>query len=569
MAECDPLESLQKEASCSICLDYFSDPVSINCGHSFCRDCITRCSGKSDRRFACPQCRGIAQKRKFRPNRELRNLAEIAKKLISRVGDAARVGGVCPKHQEPLKLFCQEDQTAICVVCDRSQAHRAHTVAPIEEAAQECKEHIQSKLKSLKEERERLQGLKVMGEKRSQKHLQQARAERWKITSVFKQLHQFQDEQERLLLMWLEDTEKEIVQTQSENDRRISAEISHLGNLIRELEGMNPQPENKSLQDARSALTRCDTRAFQHLTEKFPRVEKSLKDLSQKNIILKEALRKFKESLPVELDVQWANVTLDPDTANPHLVLSEDRRSVRWDETPQNLPDNPQRFDTYCSVLGHEGFTAGRHYWEVQLGNRGFWAVGVARDSAWRKGWISLDPSQGIWAVGICGDRFQAFTSFETVQPLNGRPRTIRVSLDYDKGHVAFFDADNETLAFAFTPTSFNGEKILPFFWVWESTWVHEPPLTPDAPLLSLSVCCSLHVLAFPWQKRTEDEKQKVLSKCAQVHKLQDEKEACSLLSEELSRVGTLIEEVERKCQQPGCRILKKEEGAPLLPAER
>lgn len=162
-------------------------------------------------------------------------------------------------------------------------------------------------------------------------------------------------------------------------------------------------------------------------------------------------------------------MTLDPDTANPHLVLSEDRRSVRWDETPQNLPDNPQRFDTYCSVLGHEGFTAGRHYWEVQLGNRGFWAVGVARDSAWRKGWISLDPSQGIWAVGICGDRFQAFTSFETVQPLNGRPRTIRVSLDYDKGQVAFFDADNETLAFAFTPTSFNGEKILPFFWVWES----------------------------------------------------------------------------------------------------
>ncbi|KFV49171.1 Butyrophilin subfamily 1 member A1, partial [Gavia stellata] len=161
------------------------------------------------------------------------------------------------------------------------------------------------------------------------------------------------------------------------------------------------------------------------------------------------------------------NVTLDPDTANPHLVLSEDRRSVRWDETPQNLPNNPQRFDTYCSVLGCEGFTAGRHYWEVQLGSRGFWAVGVARDSAWRKGWINLDPSQGIWAVGICGDRFQAFTSFETVQPLNGRPRTIRVSLDYEKGHVAFFDADNETLAFAFPPTSFNGEKILPFFWVW------------------------------------------------------------------------------------------------------
>ncbi|KFQ11875.1 E3 ubiquitin-protein ligase TRIM39, partial [Haliaeetus albicilla] len=134
-AECNPLESLQKEASCSICLDYFSDPVSINCGHSFCRDCITRCSGKSDQRFACPQCRGIAQKRKFRPNRELRNLAEIAKKLSMQAGYVAGAGNVCPKHQEPLKLFCQEDRTAICVVCDRSHAHRAHTVAPIEEAA--------------------------------------------------------------------------------------------------------------------------------------------------------------------------------------------------------------------------------------------------------------------------------------------------------------------------------------------------------------------------------------------------------------------------------------------------
>lgn len=66
--------------------------------------------------------------------------------------------------------------------------------------------------------------------------------------SVFKQLHQFQNEQERLLLMWLEDTEKQIVQTQTENDRKISMEISYLGNLIQELERMSPQPENKSLQ---------------------------------------------------------------------------------------------------------------------------------------------------------------------------------------------------------------------------------------------------------------------------------------------------------------------------------
>ncbi|NXH71253.1 TRI27 protein, partial [Hydrobates tethys] len=97
-----------------------------------------------------------------------RNLAEIAKKLSSKGGYAVGGGNLCPKHQEPLKLFCREDGAAICVVCDRSRAHRAHAVAPIEEAAQDCKEQIQSKLKSLKDEREKLQGLKLSGGKRSQ-----------------------------------------------------------------------------------------------------------------------------------------------------------------------------------------------------------------------------------------------------------------------------------------------------------------------------------------------------------------------------------------------------------------
>ncbi|XP_053903430.1 zinc finger protein RFP-like isoform X3 [Malaclemys terrapin pileata] len=470
MAAPDPVECLQKEVSCSICLDYFTDPVSIDCGHNFCRDCIRQCSKKSEAKLSCPQCRGTALKRKFRPSRELANVAEIAKRLSCQAAQGAGRERVCETHQEGLKLFCEEDQSPICLICRESRAHRFHTVAPIEEAIQDYKE--------------------------------QTKTQRCKIVSEFEQLRHLLEEQERLLLAQLGELEKEIVNWQNGSVAKLSEEISHLSELISELEKKYQQPVSEFLQDIRSTLIRCKVGDFQQPLEIFPDVEKRLSNFSQKNIVLKETLRKFKDSLPSELEVEWGvsqpgrgcwgvsemvpaspraelcpsgsdslspavNVTLDPDTANPHLVLTEDRKSVRWEDTPQDLPNNPERFDTYCCVLGREGFTSGRNDWEVHLGQQGFWTVGIARESVWRKGWISLDPTQGIWAVGLCGGQYRAYP--DTLLPLSRRPGKIRVSLDYERGQVAFFDVDNEAPIFTFHPASFNGERILPFFWVWES----------------------------------------------------------------------------------------------------
>ena len=139
MATQSPVESLHSEASCSICLGYFQDPVSIHCGHNFCRACITRCWEGLEAHFCCPQCRQTALRKSFRPSRELANIAEIARQLSPRAGGAAGQENFCKQHQEALKLFCKEDQQPICVVCDRSQAHRFHAVVAIEEAAQEYK----------------------------------------------------------------------------------------------------------------------------------------------------------------------------------------------------------------------------------------------------------------------------------------------------------------------------------------------------------------------------------------------------------------------------------------------
>uniref|UniRef100_A0A8C8VFN0 Butyrophilin subfamily 1 member A1-like n=1 Tax=Pelusios castaneus TaxID=367368 RepID=A0A8C8VFN0_9SAUR len=163
-----------------------------------------------------------------------------------------------------------------------------------------------------------------------------------------------------------------------------------------------------------------------------------------------------------------ANITLDPDTAHPRLIVSEDRKSVRQGDAQQHLRDNPERFDYECCVLGCEGFTSGSCYWEVEAGDGKHWAVGVAKESVSRKGEFmsNLNPEGGIWAVRLYGDQFQALTSPKSSLSLRRSPRRIRVCLDCERGQVIFFDADNQALIFAFPLASFTGERLRPWLWV-------------------------------------------------------------------------------------------------------
>ncbi|XP_074932564.1 butyrophilin subfamily 1 member A1-like isoform X4 [Phalacrocorax aristotelis] len=185
--------------------------------------------------------------------------------------------------------------------------------------------------------------------------------------------------------------------------------------------------------------------------------------------------------------VEEVHVTLDADTAHPQLILSDGGKSVRRGDMRQEVPDNPERYDTDRCVLGQEGFTSGRYFWDVDVGMEegGIWALGVAKESTERKGEIDRDPRNGIWAIGHWWGEYWAQTSPErTVLSLTKRPRMIRVSLDTEAQEVAFFNADNQDLLYTFQLGPLSGERIRPWFWVYLSAQLtlKSPPSPPPVP---------------------------------------------------------------------------------------
>nr|XP_033779528.1 butyrophilin subfamily 1 member A1-like isoform X2 [Geotrypetes seraphini]XP_033779530.1 butyrophilin subfamily 1 member A1-like isoform X2 [Geotrypetes seraphini] len=171
------------------------------------------------------------------------------------------------------------------------------------------------------------------------------------------------------------------------------------------------------------------------------------------------------------------DVTLDPETAHPKLILSEDWKSFRWGYTSQTLPESPKRFEISCCVLGCQGFTSGRHYWEVQVGDGSGCAMGVCKDSVKRKEGIKKQsPEGGFWTVENRFGKYSALTFPKTPISLTERTRAVGIFLDYEAGEVSFYDADNKSHLFTFTDT-FTG-ILRPFFSVYFQTLTIRPVAT-------------------------------------------------------------------------------------------
>ncbi|XP_041334286.1 E3 ubiquitin-protein ligase TRIM7-like isoform X3 [Pyrgilauda ruficollis] len=456
--------SLQDEATCSVCLEFFKDPVSIECGHNFCRACIAKSWRELHADFPCPQCREVFQQQSFRPNRQLANMSEIIGQLALRGARAAAEDALCAKHREALKLYCKDDRRSICVVCDRSREHRPHAVVPVDEAAEEYKEKIQGRLDFLRKERQELLEFKVNDDKKTQELLKTIESERQKLLSDFERLRQFLHDQEHILLGQLDKMEKNIARRQNENITDLSKEITLLNKLIAELEEKIQQPMLEFLKDVAGVISRSDDVKCQKPVPVCTDMKMHVCNFSLKTVVLEKVLKKFREHLQDELGRgEKEDLTLDPDSANHLLILSADLKSVRMGCRKQELPDNPKRFDTNSRVLASTGFKSGRHYWEVEVGPSDGWAFGVARESVRRKGLTQFSPEEGIWAVQQNGGRYWAVTSPQrTPLCLSRKLSRVRVYLDYEGEEVSFYDAESMQHIFTFN-VAFQ-EKVFPLF---------------------------------------------------------------------------------------------------------
>ncbi|KAM5299092.1 E3 ubiquitin-protein ligase TRIM7 [Ctenodactylus gundi] len=473
---------LQGEATCSICLELFREPVSLECGHSFCRACIARCwepagaggPGAAVTRappgpLPCPQCREPALPGHLRPNRQLASVAA----LLRRFGlpgpapggerSAPRAAVRCAAHGEPLKLYCQDDGCAICVVCDRAREHRAHAVLPLDEAVLEAKELLDSRLKVLKKELEDYEVFRSTEEKDSRELLKQMVAEREKVGAEFQALRAFLVEQEGRLLGRLEELSREVTQKQNENLAQLGSEITQLSKLSSQIQETTQKPDLDFLQEFKATLSKCNNVPSPKPTTVSSEMKNKVWNVSLKTFILKGLLKKFREDLQGELEKEEkVELTLDADTANPRLILSLDLKSVRLGQRPQDLPSHPRRFDTNTRVLASCGFSSGRHHWEVEVGSKDGWAFGVARESIRRKGLTPFTPEEGVWALQLNSGQYWAVTSPERTPLSCGHLSRVRVALDLEVGAVSFYAVEDMRHLYTFR-VNFQ-ERVFPLF---------------------------------------------------------------------------------------------------------
>ncbi|XP_073691432.1 nuclear factor 7, ovary-like [Garra rufa] len=434
----------EDDFSCPVCQEIFKNPVVLSCSHSVCKECLQQ-FWRTKKTQECPVCRRRSSKQDPPINLVLKNLCEsFLKERNERRSSGSEE--ICSLHSEKLKLFCLEDKQPVCVVCINSQKHDNHKFRPISEVVSSYKEELNTALKSLQEKLKHNENMKGEFEKTTEHMKSQAEHTERQIKQQFEKLHQFLRDEEEATITALREEEEQKKQMMKEKLEEMNRHILALSHTIKDMEEM---------------MKASDVCFLKEFPVSMERVQISQPDPQTPSGALIDVPR-YLGNLPFRVwkkmqdIIQNTPVILDPNTAHPHLLLSDDLTSVYSKYQP--VPDNPERFDCYLCVLGSEGFNSGTHCWDVEVKQSSVWSIGVTTASNQRKGWDFFNT--GVWCVSF---GLSPGFGFGVEQHLD----RVRVNLDYDRGTVSFSDPVTNTHLHTFT-TSFT-HTLLPFFWTYFS----------------------------------------------------------------------------------------------------
>ncbi|XP_028423916.1 E3 ubiquitin-protein ligase TRIM39 isoform X2 [Perca flavescens] len=385
---------------------------------------------------------------------------------------------ICKEHTRLLAWFCRKDKVLLCDVC-ASLCHVNHGVVPVQRVYEEKKALLGDTEASVQQMiQERLQKVRAMKEsvKQSKTETKDVIANIVQdLTALISEIRKSQTELVKVIEEKQKAAEEQADGFISSMEREIT-ELQRTTMKLRELKQTEDQLcflqsfPNSSILPHTMDLS---TFSFNRQVE-IHHIRKTLnKSMSQLQILLNKMtteIQQFPDGTDVSNDATLryvqqyeADIVLDPDTAHPLLILSNDRKQVRYrSDSGLWVNQNPNSFTEHLAVLGQRGFSSRRFYFEVFVGRKTEWCLGVATATVQRRGALVRSPNCGLWAIWFLKDKFETFRSPNVPVHL-GKVERVGVFVDYDGGQVSFYDVQTPTLIYSFTECVFT-EELHPYF---------------------------------------------------------------------------------------------------------